>query len=226
MSLSDIGNLMCLPFDEIEPGQPTEAHEYLIQFAANQLGPEGRNWVPLVVKETGPDQYQVIGNAFIYAVAAEAGLDEVWCIIADDTPETVAITQALAQEIAPKTNLSTASRDEISAAIDYLLGQPGTPLKGLRQASLLARLDEAPRQYWKTLQPITKLGCGVTGGKKLKALEQVFYLTPEPMPDVVRDRTLLESLTTAQLKAMAKKRDIEGLSKLKKADLVNLLTAA
>jgi hypothetical protein len=46
------------------------------------------------------------------------------------------------------------------------------------------------------------------------------------MPDVVRDRTLLESLTTAQLKAMAKKRDIEGLSKLKKADLVNLLTAA
>lgn len=226
MSLSDVGNLMCLPFDEIEPGQPTEAHDYLIQFAANQLGPEGRNWVPLVVKETGPDQYQVIGNAFIYAVAAEAGLSEVWCIIADDAPETVAITQALAQETAPKTNLSTASREEISAAIDYLLAQPGTPLKGISHASLVARLDEAPRQYWKNLQPITKLGCRVTGGKKLKALEQVFYLTPEPMPEVVRDRTLLESLTTAQLKAMAKKRDIEGLSKLKKVDLVNLLAAA
>jgi hypothetical protein len=36
------------------------------------------------------------------------------------------------------------------------------------------------------------------------------------MPEVIKDRTLLESLTTAQLKAMAKKRDIEGLSKLKK----------
>ena len=174
----------------------------------------------------GGDILTMAGDQPEYVEAiAEAGLDEVWCIIADDAPETVAITQALAQEIAPKTNLSTASRDEISAAIDYLLGQPGTPLKGLRQASLLARLDEAPRQYWKTLQPITKLGCGVTGGKKLKALEQVFYLTPEPMPEVIKDRTLLESLTTAQLKAMAKKRDIEGLSKLKKADLVNLLAA-
>ncbi|WP_017297055.1 Rho termination factor N-terminal domain-containing protein [Nodosilinea nodulosa] len=226
MSLSDVGNLMCLPFDEIEPGEPTEAHEYLIQFAASQLGPEGRNWVPLIVKETAPDQYQVIGNAFIYAVAAEAGLEEVWCIIADDAPETAAIAQALAQETLPKTNLSAASREEIAAAIDYLMSQADSPLKGVNQASLVARLDDAPRQYWKNLQPITKLGCRITAGKKLKALEQVFYLTPEPLPEVVTDRALLESLNTQQLKAMAKKRDIEGLSKLKKADLINLLVAA
>ncbi|PSN16386.1 transcription termination factor rho family protein [filamentous cyanobacterium CCT1] len=226
MSLSDVGNLMCLPFDEIEPGQPTEAHEYLIQFAASQLGPEGRNWIPLIVKETGPDQYQVIGNSFVYAVAAEAQLDEVWCIIAEDTPEAVAITRSLAQETQPKTNLSIASRDEISAAIDYLLALPNTPLKGVSHASLVARLDEAPRQYWKTLQPITKLGCRITAGKKLKALQEVFYLTPEPMPDVVTDRALLESMTASQLKDMAKKRDIAGISKLKKADLVNLLAAA
>ncbi len=226
MSLSDVGNLMCLPFDEIEPGEPSEVHEYLIQFAANQLGPEGRNWIPLVVKETAPDQYQVVGNAFIYAVAAEAGLDEVWCIIADDSPETVAITQALAQETQPKTNLSTASREEISAAIDYLMSQVDSPLKGTNPASLVARLDDAPRQYWKDLKPITKLGCRITAGKKLKALEQIFYLTPKPLPEVITDRALLESLNTQQLKAMAKKREIEGLSKLKKADLVKLLAAA
>lgn len=226
MSLSDVGNLMCLPFNEIEPGQPTEAHEYLIRFAASQLGPEGRNWVPLIVTETGPDQYQVIGNSFVYAVAAEAELDEVWCIIAEDTPEAAAITRALAQETQPKTNLSIASREEISAAIDYLLALPNTPLKGVSHASLVARLDEAPRQYWKTLQPITKLGCRITAGKKLKALQEVFYLTPEPMPDVVTDRALLESMTATQLKDMAKKRDIVGISKLKKADLVNLLAAA
>ncbi|MBE9111970.1 Rho termination factor N-terminal domain-containing protein [Nodosilinea sp. LEGE 07298] len=226
MSLSDVGNLMCLPFDEIEPGEPSEVHEYLIQFAANQLGPEGRNWIPLVVKETAPDQYQVVGNAFIYAVAAEAGLGEVWCIIADDSPETVAITQALAQETQPKTNLSTASREEISAAIDYLMSQADSPLKGTNPASLVARLDDAPRQYWKDLKPITKLGCRITAGKKLKALEQIFYLTPKPLPEVITDRALLESLNTQQLKAMAKKREIEGLSKLKKADLVKLLAAA
>jgi hypothetical protein len=217
---------MCLPFDEIEPGEPSEVHEYLIQFAANQLGPEGRNWIPLVVKETAPDQYQVVGNAFIYAVAAEAGLDEVWCIIADDSPETVTITQALAQETQPKTNLSTASREEISAAIDYLMSQADSPLKGTNPASLVARLDDAPRQYWKDLKPITKLGCRITAGKKLKALEQIFYLTPKPLPEVITDRALLESLNTQQLKAMAKKREIEGLSKLKKADLVKLLAAA
>jgi hypothetical protein len=225
MSLSDVGNLMCLPFDEIEPGSPTEVHEYLIQAAANQLGPEGRNWVPLVVKETAPDQYEVIGNSFIYAVAAEADLEEVWCIIADDTAETAAVTQALAQEVIPKTNLSTASREEISAAIDYLLSQPASPLKGVNLASAVARIDEAPRQYWKTLQPITKLGCRITAGKKLKALEQVFYLTPEPLPEVIRDRKLLESLNTTQLKAMAKKRNISGISKLKKAELIDRLAA-
>ncbi|MEA5453042.1 Rho termination factor N-terminal domain-containing protein [Leptolyngbya sp. CCNP1308] len=226
MSFSDVGNLMCLPFDEIEPGEPTDVHEYLIQSAANQLGPEGRNWIPVIVKETAPDQYQVIGNSFVYAVAAEAGLSEVWCIIADDLPETVSISRSLAQEVLPKTNLSIASREEISAAVDYVLRQPATPLKGVSHASLVARLDEAPRQYWKNLQPITKLGCRVTGGKKLKALEEVFYLTPEPMPEVITDRKILETLTTQQLKDMAKKRDVKGLSKLKKADLVELLAAA
>ncbi|TVP61618.1 MAG: hypothetical protein EA342_20490 [Leptolyngbya sp. LCM1.Bin17] len=149
-----------------------------------------------------------------------------WCIIADGTPKTVAVTQALAQEAVPKTNLSTASREEISVALDYLLSQPNTPLKGVSHASLVARLDEAPRQYWHNLQPITKLGCRITAGKKLKALEQIFFLTPEPMPDVVTDRKLLESMSTQQLKAMAKERDISGYSKLKKADLVNLLAVA
>ncbi|MGF1517184.1 MAG: Rho termination factor N-terminal domain-containing protein [Nodosilinea sp.] len=57
-------------------------------------------------------------------------------------------------------------------------------------------------------------------------LEEVFYLTPEPMPEVITDRKILETLTTQQLKGMAKKRDVKGLSKLKKADLVELLVAA
>ncbi len=226
MSFSDTGNLMYLPFDEIEPGKPTEIHEYLIQSAANLLGSNGRNWVPVIVKEISPEQYQVIGNSFVYAVAAEAGLSKVWCIIADNAPETIATTQALTQEVLPKTNLSTAGREEISVAVDYLLSQPTAPLKGVKPASLIARLDEAPRQYWKNFEPVKKLGCGITTKAKLKALEEVFYLTPEPMPEVITDRKILETLTTQQLKDMAKKRDVKGLSKLKKADLVELLAAA
>ena len=225
MSLSDVGHLMCLPFDEIEPGNPTEVHEYLIQSAANQLALKGRNWIPVIVRETSPDQYRVIGNSFIYAVAAEAGLEEVWCIIADDEPDTEAITQSLAQETIPRTNLSTASRDEISSALDFLIRQPNSPLKGINHASVVARIDESPRQYWTSLTPITKLGCRITAGKKLKALEQIFYLTPEPMPEVIGDRKLLESLNTKQLRAMAKKRGLKGISKMKKSALVESLTS-
>ena len=226
MSLSDIGNLMCLPFDEIEPGEPTEAHEYLIQSAANLLGPEGRNWVPLIVKEMGADQYQVIGNSFIYAVAAEAQLEKIWCIIADESSETLNITRALTGEIVPKTNLSTASRDEISTALDYLINQPSSPLKGVSLATAVNRIDEAPRQYWDSLQPITKLGCRITAGKKLKELEQIFYLTPEPIPVVVRDRGLLESFNAKQLRDMAKKRQLKGYSKMSKSKLIDMLIAA
>lgn len=215
MALTDVGNLMLLHFDEIEPGQPTEVHDYVIQFAAKQIGADGRNWIPVVVKETGPDQYQVIGNSFIYAVAAEAGLEKVWCIIADNSSESAAIAKALAQEASPKTNLSTADRDEISVALDYLMKQPGTPLKGVRSASVVARLDEAPREYWQDLKPITKLSCGITGGAKLKALEQVFYLTPQPMPEITNDRRLLDMMTVGELKAMAKKKGLTGYGKFK-----------
>lgn len=223
MSLSDTGNLMCLPFEEIEPGKPTEVHEYLIQEAAKQLGPKGRNWIPLIVKEVGLDQYQVIGNSFIYAVASEAGLDDVWCIIADTEMETEVLVQTLCQENIPKINLSTAGRDEISSAIDFIISLPNSPLKGINHASAVARIDDAPRQYWKNLTPITKLGCRITAGKKLKSLERVFYLTPQPIPAVITDRRLLESFDTKELKALAKKRDIRGYSKKKKAELVELL---
>lgn len=223
MSLSDIGNLMCLPFDEIEPGKPAEVHEYLIQGAAKELGMAGRNWVPLIVKETGVDQYQVIGNSFIYAVASEAGLEEVWCIIADNKPATEAIAQVLSLESTPKINLSKASREEISSALDFLLRLPDSPLKGVNHASAVSRIDDAPRQYWKSFTPITKLGCRITAGKKVKALEQVFYLAPEPMPDVITDRKLLESLTVKELKEICKERKVQGYSRLKKPDLVEVL---
>lgn len=226
MSSSDIGNLMCLPFDEILPGEPTEVSEYLIQASARLLGSEGRNWIPLIVKEIGQDEYLVIGNSFIYAVAAEAELNEVWCIIADDSESTQSITKVLAGEMVPKTNLSTASREEIAAALDYLINQPDSPLKGVNLASSVTRIDEAPRQYWSSLQPITKLGCKITAGKKIKALEKLFYLTPQPMPEVIRDRSLLESFNTKQLKQLAKKRQIKGTSKMNKAKLIDILIAS
>ncbi|MBE9069662.1 transcription termination factor rho family protein [Leptolyngbya cf. ectocarpi LEGE 11479] len=223
MSFSELGNLMCFPFDSITSSELTDAHDYLITSTADLLIQGGRNWLPLIVTETGADQYQVIGNEFVYAVAEEADLEEVWCIVADDSSETKAIVQALCRESIPKINLSVASRDEIKLALDYLIKQPNTPLKGVNLGIAVTRIEDAPRQYWSSFQPITKLGCRITAGKKLKALEQVFYLTPEPLPDVITDRKLLESFTKKQLTDIAKKRGIKGISKLSKPRLVERL---
>ena len=97
-------------------------------------------------------------------------------------------------------------------------------LKSINLLKTTNRIDEAPRQYWQDLTPITKLGCSITRGKKLKALEQVFYLTPETMPDDIKDLKLLDTLTVAELKKLAKKRGISGYSKFSKSKLVNLLS--
>ena len=117
-NLSDVGNLMYLDLEIIEPGEIAKTSEYLITATANELSKtDGRNWIPLIVKEISEDRYQVIGNSFIYTVAEVAGLEKVWCIIADNSQETAKVTKILAREETPKINLSTASRDEIRAAL-------------------------------------------------------------------------------------------------------------
>ena len=225
-SLSDIGNLMHIYLDEIEPGEATEMPDFLIQASAQVLNQKcDRNWVPIIVKETGEDQYQVIGNSFVYAVAEEAGLERVWCVIADDSDEAAEVARVLSGEEVPRINLSKASHDEITAALQYLIELPGSDLKKVKLATATNRIDEASRQYWKTLDPIASLKCGITRGKKLDALKSVFYLTPQPMPEVITDPAILKTLTSTELKKMAKKRGITGYSKLKKADLIETLSA-
>jgi hypothetical protein len=224
-STNDIGNLMNLYVDEIDPGQGTNATRFSISACANLLNNNGqRNWIPVIVKEISEDKYEVIGNSFIYAVAVEAGLDRVWCVIADDSKYTKELVQVLSGESIPKINLSKASRDEILAALEYLIEQPGSAIKTVKISIATNRIEEAPRQYWQTLDPIITLKCGITKGKKLDALKQVFYLTPQPMPDVITDPNTLNMLSTADLKVMAKKRGIAGVSKMKKDSLIEVLS--
>lgn len=222
---NDIGNLMYLYVDEIAPGSGTDAPSFQIAACAHLLNNNGkRNWVPIIVKEISEDKYEVIGNSFIYAVALEAGLDRVWCIIADDSTDTKELVQVLAGELTPKINLSTASRDEILAALEYLIEQPNSVLKTVKISVATNRIEEAPRQYWQTLDPIIGLKCGITKGKKLDALKQVFYLKPEPMPEIEPVSNNLNVMSVADLKAMAKQRGITGSGKMKKDSLIEALS--
>ena len=237
-NLSDIGNLMHIYLDDISPSEGTDTPEFLIKASARLLKEKGdRNWIPLLVKETGKDKYEVIANSFIYAVAKEAGLDRVWCIIADDSDDTAEITKVLAKEKTPKINLCTASRDEIVAALQYLIEQPGSALKTVKIAVAANRIDEAPRQYWQNFDPIIKMKCGITKGAKLEALKQVFYLTPLPMPEKdtkadvdkktsekTNEGGSFKTMTVAELKTIAKEKGIAGVSKMKKDELIAALS--
>ena len=237
-SLSNIGNLMRLYLDDIDSSISNDTSEFLVKASARLLKEKGdRNWIPLLVKETGKDKYEVIANSFIYAVAKEAGLDRVWCVIADDSDDTAEVTKVLAQEKTPKINLCTASRDEIVAALQYLIEQPGSALKTVKLAIAANRIDEAPRQYWQNFNPIIDLKCGITKGAKLEALKQVFYLTPQPMPEKETktdvDKTTHEktskgnsfkTMTVTELKKIAKEKGITGVSKMKKDELIAALS--
>lgn len=213
---------MCLCMHEINPGKGIEASEFLIKASAKVLAESGgRNWMPVIVKEIGEDEYEVIGNSFVYAIALEAGLERVWCIVTDASSRTEVLTQILTGDLTPKINLSTATRDEIKAALQYLIEKPNSELKGVKLAIATNRIDEAGRKYWSNLEPITKLKCGITKGKKLDALMSVFYLTPDP---TLQATTPVNALTITQLREMAKKRLIPGYTKKKKQELVALLS--
>lgn len=223
---SYVGNLMYLYLDEIDPGEGADSPAFLIKASAQLLSQNGeRNWIPIIVKEVGVDKYEVLGNSFIYAVAEEAGLDRVWCIIADDSTATNELTKVLARESIPRINLSIASRDDIMSALEYLINKPGSVIPKNTLAKATNRIDEAPlRPYWATLDKIADLKCGITKGPKVDALKQVFYLDPQPIPDTTTDPKILETFSATKLKEMAKKRGFTGISKMRKADLVDALS--
>lgn len=179
----NIGELMHLPLESINVEETTYESEFIIDAAAETiLGTDGRNWIPVIVKETGDYQYEVVANHFIYAVVQQANLERVWCIIIAPDSKLVEQAKILARELTPKINLSTASGDSILSALRHLTSEPGNPLKGVDVIVVANRLEEADRSKWSDFMPIVKLKCGITKGKKLDALSKVFYITPPPSP--------------------------------------------
>ncbi len=186
----NIGKLMNLPLSDIEPGEEFSESEFIVTAAAEavcQTG--GRNWIPVIVKEIGDYQYQVISNHFVYAVAQQAELERVWCIVIEPSEQNIEQAKILAREATPKVNLTTASRETILAALKFLIAEPGSALKGVDAVVASNRISLADRKAWSNLSPITTLKCGITKGKKLDALRKIFFLSvpppPPPAPEII-----------------------------------------
>jgi len=228
--LSNTGHLMCLYLDYIDNKKNIKQSDFLVSATANLINQgDGRNWLPLIVKKIDRDKYELIANSFAYQVAKEANLERVWCIIADGSQETSEISQILMGEKIPKINLSIASKEEISQAIEYLFSLPHSELKsiGRGKQKLIDNISNSPiRKYWQDLKAIRDLKCGIGNkGKKLDEFKKVFYLTPEPIPMDTRDKNILNSLTLKELKNIAKARKLKGYSRLNKSQLVDLLSS-
>jgi hypothetical protein len=222
----EFGTLLHLYLEDIEVANPIEISEFLLMGAAKAIKQAGDyNCIPLIVKQIEKDKYEVVANSFIYAAAELAEVERVWCIIVNDSQETQEYAQILAQELLPRIDLADATFEEIRSGLDYLINRPINKLSGVKLPVASNRIAEAPRKYWKSsLMDVTRLGCGITRGNKLNIFKEIFYVTSQPLPEKITDPSLLKTLTVEELKKLAKKRKISKYSKMKKADLIKVLS--
>lgn len=176
----NIGKLMHLKLSKIESAEPCSESEFIIAGAAEAVLQAGnRNWIPIIVKETGDYQYQVVSNHFVYAVAQQAKLDLVWCIVIDPKPSNIEQAKILAREANPKVNLSTASKDTIIAVLKYLVQEHNW--KTVKPVEAANKILASNREQWSDFIPLTKLQCGLTKAR-LDCIAKVFTISPPPPP--------------------------------------------
>ena len=84
MEYSDIGTFKHTYLDEIDVKPTQRVNSKKVAEAAKRFKEEGRNWEPVIVKETGPDRYELIGNAHLYEAAKQAGFERLWTVIGDN----------------------------------------------------------------------------------------------------------------------------------------------
>lgn len=87
LEYSDVGTLKQIYQDEMSIKNPKKFNEAKLNEAAELIKKAGWNYDAVVLKETGPDRYEVIGNAFVYEAAKRAGLERINTVIGNDKAE-------------------------------------------------------------------------------------------------------------------------------------------
>ncbi|MEG4529130.1 hypothetical protein [Microcoleus sp. D2_18a_D3] len=176
----NIGKLMHLELAKIESAESCSESEFIIAGAAEAILQSGnRNWIPIIVKETGDYQYEVVSNNFVYAVAKQAQLERAWCIVIDPKPSNIEQAKILAREANPTVNLSTASKDTIIAVLKYLVKEHNW--KNVKPIETAIKIVDSNREQWSDFTPLTKLQCGLTKAR-LDFIAKVFSISPPPPP--------------------------------------------
>ena len=176
----NIGKLMHLELAKIESAESCSESEFIIAGAAETILQSGnRNWMPIIVKETGDYQYEVVSNNFVYAVAKQAQLERAWCIVIDPKPSNIEQAKILAREANPTVNLSTASKDTIIAVLKYLVKEHNW--KNVKPVETANKIVDSKREQWSDFTPLTKLQCGLTKAR-LDFIGKVFSISPPPPP--------------------------------------------
>lgn len=80
----EIGTLRLIYTSEITTPEATQATKELVE----SIKKAGRNWTPVIVVQTGSEEFKVLSGAEIVEACKEAGLPKVWALIADDSEET------------------------------------------------------------------------------------------------------------------------------------------
>jgi hypothetical protein len=171
---------MNLELAKIDPAELCSDSEFIIAGAAEAILQSGnRNWIPIIVKETSNSRYEVVSNNFVYAVAQQAKLKEVWCIVIDPKPSNIEQAKILTREAIPTVNLSTASKDTIVAVLKYLVQEHNW--KNVKPVEAAKKIVDSNREQWSDFIPLTKLQCGLTKAR-LDCIAKVFTISPPPPP--------------------------------------------
>lgn len=82
--VSNVGGLMRIHANEITSSGDKKhaASDSKVEKVAKQLREAGgNNWVPVLVKQTGEDSYEVVGNHFAYDVAKKANISRIRAVV-------------------------------------------------------------------------------------------------------------------------------------------------
>jgi len=164
-----LGELQRIPCQFIE--SKTKSNTLLVKSLARTLGGPKKNILPVIVKPIAEDQYEAVFNNLILEAAQYAKLDFVWCIPVDDELQ-AQVDDESGQVF--QINALTATEQELVEALKYLKTSDAE-LKKIDPDKVAKVIVAARTPDWKSLQPLTKLKCGI-GAKKVPILGKYLVL--------------------------------------------------